>query len=777
MSLGEKLEKKRAVKKEEVEKVKKMSVQEKINTITTEMNVLTTKKEKITSLASSLKNNYASADVKLTDFKDKKEVLKEIFNENEDILKEDGVENFEEMLVENADEEEVKKYRQSGVRGPKTEKNKEEETGELYQSVKDIGELKTQLNEEVPELKLNFSARKINNQDINQRELSFQKIEEYLNFLDTELEKLKQKQAETLLETKEGKRDTIVKDAQENNLFNSTSIERPVGFNFGDKQIELASQFGEETVKNVYVGMLSERMKNNILSGIKYKAKNDYQQISEENALLNYPKLKQIVELKYDHKNYQDCENLKNKALNHLAELFKKDEKTRNSVNTFSQGTGRIKRYKGWNIESVLADQYLLHAGEMNDIGLRDVDGVRNYTRLVEAFEQDKLNLEQGKHSNNSDHIRSADYYRDEFDNYSKFFEYIINNTDKETNFTVDTKDESGLLNKFNKKEERDKIGFKSATAKDREKYLLSIPDSYIKKNVNFNTAWQKAEQAQKKWEETEKQIGALSKASVELKWTQIADKNFKEKNKDILEKINETDTLINNLELNLPATSNLADSEFADRKIKLISGLTSDSNSIEDIEHRELYKNISILLQKNREKAEKYTNELLEQNSKAVASLKNKTIVFGRDKKINALNNRQQIIEKCARLDNAILEKENLKSELSPEELVIIKEFIDKKNELDKQYRKDDQKRINFYQLHKNLKIDFKESDILHNQEMTAKELHPVLLNRLKELRSTRESVSDEIKTIKEKKIDLDKKSALAINNFKKQSGIKIAF
>ncbi|MDD2680854.1 MAG: hypothetical protein PHE20_01985 [Patescibacteria group bacterium] len=773
MSLSEKLEQKRAAKEKEAEEIKKMSVQEKIDIMGAEMSSLIAKKERILTITSALKDGYLNADSDLSNFKNKKEVLKNIFDENEDILKEDGVEDFDDMLVKNADESEVKQYRKSGVRSPK-----DGETGKLYQSVEGISNLKNQLEEEMPELKLNFSARKVNNQDINQRELSFQKIEGYINSLDLELEELKEKQAETLLETDEGKKEAIIKNAEESNLFNYAEIERPTSFSFSDKQIELASQFGEDTVKDIYVEMLSEKMKNNILSGIKYRAENDYGQTGQENALLNYHKLKQLMAPGYNYKIYQNCENLKNEAINHLAELFK-DKQVRSSVNELSQGLGRIERYENWNIENILADQYILHASEMSNIGLKDIDGIRDYNRLVEAFAIDRSNADNGKRTNNSGYIRSAEYYNDNFNNYSKFFEYIINNTNKETKFISDTRDGTSLSDKFRKEENRNEIGLKKTSPEDRGKYLLHIPDAYISKNGGIDKAWEKSKIAQGKWEETEKKIEALSKASIELRWTEIADSNFKDVNKDVLEKISEIDTLINSLEINLRKASYLSESKFAERKIKLKStnGASSESNSIVDVEYEESYKNNSSLLQENKEKSKKYTNELLQKNSEAINSLKNKAIVLGRNKKINELNRRDYAIKKCAELDGAVLEKEDIITELSAAELAIIKEFIDRKNELDREYRKNDQERIEFYQLHKNLKIDFKEHDVLNNQEMTVKELYPMLLNRLKELKDAKENAPNEIIAIRKKKIDLDEKSALARDNFKKQSSVKINF
>jgi hypothetical protein len=132
----------------------------------------------------------------------------------------------------------------------------------------------------------------------------------------------------------------------------------------------------------------------------------------------------------------------------------------------------------------------------MNNI-LGNVHGISNYTQLIGSFKQDNLSLRKNNYSENENYKYSADYYRDNFDNYSKFFEYIINNTDKETDFAISSKKESSLSNKLGKEEERNKMNFKDSTSEERDKYLLPIPKSYIDKNVDFDTAWQRAKKAQ----------------------------------------------------------------------------------------------------------------------------------------------------------------------------------------------------------------------------------------------------------------------------------------
>lgn len=297
MSLRDKLEAKKIEKTETEKERVAMSIQEKITAVEADIFALETRKQNIAKLFSTLKNNYNQSTASLDNFKSKKGLVKEIFTENEEVLKDDGIESFEQMLNENPDEEEVRAYRQAGVRGPKTIEDKEGDTGALYENINDLVSVKEALKAEMPELKLNFSARKVNNEDISHRDASFKKIEEYIKGLDDELIKLNKKKGEIVLDTPEGRAELILKDMETSRVLRDVSLDRPASFHLNNNQVELGLEIGEDNLKQIYKEELAKKLKNEIYGSMGWAIQANRAAAIKYEPFLNYPDLKKMMKL------------------------------------------------------------------------------------------------------------------------------------------------------------------------------------------------------------------------------------------------------------------------------------------------------------------------------------------------------------------------------------------------------------------------------------------------------------------------------------------------
>jgi len=284
MSLLEKLSQKRTEKKQAEENTVIQAKKQSFEQISNQLTATQEKKQRIINLSKSLRENYKTGAENLESFKEQKKELKDAFEENEDILKEDGIENFEEMLEANADEPEVKKLRKTGGRGPAKRPPTEEEgrmqgvkittdaagdTGKLYKQVETIQQISASLREEMgiaekDKKNLNFSATKITegeNKGMSNREANFIQIEEYLKTLDTDIEKLEKQKKEAYLETPGGVQDALYKINNPEWILRDKTFDDSDRFEVKIEVLELLKKTGPEPIKQIYFEALNNRLK------------------------------------------------------------------------------------------------------------------------------------------------------------------------------------------------------------------------------------------------------------------------------------------------------------------------------------------------------------------------------------------------------------------------------------------------------------------------------------------------------------------------------------
>jgi len=272
MSLLDKLNQRKEQKKEEqikaVEEEKKQSLAQ----INAQILETEEKRKRIKGLSDSLRSTFDSAKNKLSDFKNKKEVLKGAYEDSKDILEEDdGITSFEGMLEANEAEPEVKAYRKAGGRGPAKEKGAKKisseevgTTGDLYKAVGTIQELSKSLRAEMgiaekDKKDLNFSAVK-KDSEISNREANFIQIDEFLKTLDTKLVELNKQKEEAIADTPEGKREALLKIDNPKDTVRSVDFNNIDHFYFQDRVMILSEKTGAETIKDEYGWALRDKL-------------------------------------------------------------------------------------------------------------------------------------------------------------------------------------------------------------------------------------------------------------------------------------------------------------------------------------------------------------------------------------------------------------------------------------------------------------------------------------------------------------------------------------
>ncbi len=292
MSLLEKLDQKKAQKEQQKQAEKIQEKKQSFEQINSQVIALTEKKQRIISLKNDLRRGYDSGENKLRDFKSQKETLKTAYEDNREILEEEGIENFEEMLETNAEEPEVRNYRNAGGRKPskkesaKISAGEAGETGQLYKAVSSITDIKNSLQAEMPEgVKLNFSAVTRKDEELNNRELSFSQIDEYLESLEKDIAELEEQKKDAYLKTPEGVREALSKDVSPEWILRENNFNNPDRFEIKDWIFKLSEKTGLEPIKEIYTDTLNTRLEKIVWENkrqMAIKHHSDLEQLSNE---------------------------------------------------------------------------------------------------------------------------------------------------------------------------------------------------------------------------------------------------------------------------------------------------------------------------------------------------------------------------------------------------------------------------------------------------------------------------------------------------------------
>ncbi len=724
MSLFEKLSQKKAEKLKQTQEQEGLAKNHTVEQIAANLTAMEEKRLKISTLLVNLKIAYEGANKSLTTFKNKKEELKQAYEDNKEILAEDGVENFTDMLEANASEPEVRQYRKAGGRGSVKENGEVGETGELYKKISSVSDLKTALQDEMPEIKLNFSNTKKEDEEKSNRDLAFENIDDYLKNLDQELIVLKNNKEEAYLETPEGKRQEILKLERPDYVLNMASLDKPDNFYFNENILKLSDKIGTAEIKAVYTEALTKKLENLVWSQKNKKNTSYSGDLSEEQDLIkNYPDLKKFHDLRYDEAELNKFQKTLDETINHLAEIFK-DEKVAESLSDYGIGFGgKESRYNDWSEARIRADRYLDHLETMGTL-LQRV----SHNKLLDKFKLDVMSARNRDYKKNS--LYSPEYYHTSFEYYNKFLDYIKNNTNENTIFV--SKD--SLLDKFKDNKFRDEIGL--ANEGNSSKKDLEYPTNLVDKNGGLEMAWSKSSQVNETWEKEQQAVAKLSQAAFESRWTKDYKNYFSRENKTTLEQLDYEKKLASDIKFNLKDNNVLNNPEFVNRKIQLIPGGYSQERVIRDLTSDEEYRKFSDDNIKLKEEIKVYASQEIEKIGKEMGSVKGKLIVFNKQEKLQPLYKRDDFMNDYKN-DREIKNWSAVEKDLNPEELKMVKDFEKRREENSQYYKESDKNRLNFLRATagKNFYLNFKDQDSLNNQVMLFSELPAKLNVRLSEI------------------------------------------
>jgi hypothetical protein len=780
MSLIEKLKERKTEKiqrEKETEKKGKLQTMEQINA---EIVSTQAKKEKIIALKESLQNNYTGANKKLENFKTQKETLKGTYEENKDILEEDGIENFEGMLEANNEEPEVKQYRKSGGRAPSKESGAigisseyAGKTGELYQAVGTLTEIKNSLNQEMGLEKneeLNFSAVTKKDETISNRESSFIKIDEYLKSLDTNLAELVKQKEAVYLETPEGKREALLKIDNPKDKLSSVDFHKIDSFYFSSQVLELSEKIGPEIIKDEYGYELRDKL---WLIAWKKKSLNTRDQYNnkspEQTAIESCSELKKIDELRYNHEDLNKFDKLHNEALNHLEKIFQEDEEVYDKLVNYGLSSGGRAEYEkkqndGWSNKRIVADRLIKNLSWAADLGY--------YDNLIKELTNSQEKIRTKNFSNGN--ITNPEHLLAKLELHNKLLEYIKNNTDKNTEFVNFSNRKQDLSSKLqNDKEFRKELGLTDKLPTSE----LNVPIDFINRNGGFYEALSSARKYNDSWQEEKNKLVEISTAAVDSRFAQDWERYFSNKHRDFLSIVDYNKKLEEQIQYTLGYLKNsslLNTPEFANRRIKLSKpeGGYNNNSIIKDLSQNDDYNKYSKAGEIIRPAIEEYANNKKRELEKKMGSLWN---IPGRQKKMDALNKQWQVFEDF-RNNKPLNDKVLTELGITEEEVTEMKNHRQKRNDNETEYKESDKVRLNF--LHateaKNFFINFKSGDILDGQEMTIEELPARLETRLNEIKQTTANFSEpELAIITERdravadvKTTMDKFQKTAINN-----------
>lgn len=744
MSLLEKLNQKKQVKvqaEKETAEEKKMRV---LDEISAKIGERKAKKDRLLLLIKDLGYGWQTGNEVLADFKSKKAVLSQAYEENKEILEEDGVKDFSGMLETNATEPEVRAYRRRGGRDLNKEDGAPGETGDLYKSVASIKDLKNKLQDEIkedhPDWKLNFSARSKAKGTANQRQESLLKIRNYVEELEKELSVLEKQKEEAYLKTDKGARQEIAKNINTNN-YRDLSYDKMLegNFYFQDPDMRLTERFDPEIIKEMYAEKITEKL-----------TKQAWNNNKETGDIENYESLQQIADWKIDRPLLEDMKKQRQAALEHLAKIFQEKmpgqdgvigDKVKEAGFYYKPGSyARDNTYKDWPEEQMMADVYLSHLEKHS----RLMPGMKNEYETC----KEQLNcIDEQIESISGNKFKTRTLYRHEFlneglRNYSSFFKYIQENTDAETLFVGDDqKDNEALDQRLRDQNFQKEIGLKPLSDPVWSSQKNTIPGNF---NHVSNYKWRedldKARQAKERWEKEKELITEFVKELVDLRFSSQYDSYLRGENRKLFEEREHYEILAKQIKfyLNGPAAARFSNPEFANDKMKLSAPNYHNQYTIfTDVTNEDVYKKYREDYDINKEEIKNFVEEKKRDLQTKMGKINRGLFVFGKQEKLNKIDN---AIEQLKMLDSDKPIKESeLTEHFTVEEITTMKVLRNRRKEINDSYKAYDAKRIAFRQLfnEKNFQINFKDKDPLNGQEMLLSEVPTHLQLRVEELES----------------------------------------
>ena len=750
MSLLEKLGQKRA-KKEEVEKA--AVIQEKKQTfaeISAQVSELTAKKERINALIEALLSGRDTADKKLENFKSKKTVLKNAYEENKDILAEDDVESFEDMLEENASEPEVKAYRQAGGRdisvfkGAKLSANENGlieagKTGELYKAVGTIAEIKKSLKSELPEelgKKVNFSSVTKKGEELSNRDLSFLEIDKYLQTLDQELDELNKQKEEAYLETPEGVKEALSKLKNPEWTFRNSDFQNANRFELYGDVLKLSEKTGIEPIKEVYTEALNKKLEG--IAWNKKKRDGEYNKSEEQKLIESYPALNQLDTLKYNQEDVVKLNDNFEKTVKQLGDVLRKDEKKAGSLMKYGLRSNQEDRERqeksGWNGEELLANNYIKNAAYEA--------GVSNPYDLIKNL---KNAVDSAHYKNWERDARTPESLHNDFEKFNKFLEYLQKHIDEDVVLidrdSFDNGTKIDLISRVKKEHANFKI-----EGEENIPRAITVPDIA---RGNFVQTLDRARNVWTPWQKEKEKIAEISKTAVDDRFAKAQESHFINENQATLETLKERDILSQELDKTVRYLENTGlnqNPEFANTKIKLVKpagGFYGGERAIKSLSEDENHKRISNEQEVIRKEIEAYANAKKEEMDKESGKIKRALLTFGKNEKLNAISKKWHIFEDFKN-DKPLSESDIKDLGLSEDEVAKMKEYRKQRDDKRAEYKKYDQGRMDFNKAVNDIKLSFKDKDVLNGQEMLFSELPERLRTRLSELKAEADSLPE---------------------------------
>jgi len=503
MSLKEKLLAKKNQKKAEKQEAEAQSLQEKITGIDVKIEEVKAKKERIATLTQQLKNHYDLAGKDIDAFKGKKEDLHAMYEDNKEMLGDEGIKSVKEMINVNSEEEEVVDYREASKKGK--------------EKVANISDVKVALKEELPEeLNIKFTGGKKGEEEMSNRDLAFLAIDKYLEDLEQEMVNLDKEKENVHLETPEGKRKELMEKINVSGILRAADSERVANFQLSSQEMKLGEQYGEELVKDVIKEELKSKMEKQAFYGKSDKA---------QEAVKSYDMLRNIVDLKGIDREIVDAETLRLDAENHLKAIFSDNEEIREAVNAYGFGGDDT------------AQKYLNHITRLS--GLED-GSLGAFDNLKKQYKDNQNKIRSRDFMTDVD---SPEYYSKAFENYTKVYRYIINNVDKDTRFVgKNSEDEDDLMHEFNKENDNEEESTREKTGIEElshSRKKIPLPQGHLNTHKrSFDKAYSEAQKEHRLWEDEKKAIASVSDATVEMRWAEKNDQYYREENKEVIQEI-----------------------------------------------------------------------------------------------------------------------------------------------------------------------------------------------------------------------------------------------
>lgn len=687
MSLEDKINKKRAEKEQNKLKNDQDSIVKQKQTIEEE-------KSKIISLKNTLEQYYSNTldDVekyktKRGEVKNNKDKLDVLYKDNEDIMKEDDLNNVEEMIMANLDEEEIIEYNEG--------KNKQKDLSQSVRGgVESIGIIKQTLKEELPDLDLKFSGGK-KGEEKSDREISLEKIDTYLGSLDKKIKGLGDKEKELYLETNEGKKEACKKELDLDSLFDSINIDKIDNFKIPHNILELENKYGEELVKEVLNDSLDSKLEKIVWEN---KGKNVQEGI---NNAENFKKISETMNMDLSQE-FEDTKNLEKEALEHLKKIFS-DNKDIND---------RLTRYFRNDDPQRQAEVYL------NDfIGFSSLSNgnLQNFEKYYLSYKQ---NIIDENFQDNSG--LSKDFFVDSLKEYKKAFQYIINNANQDTKFVGNSiEDKDSFIDSLNLSDgkgikNRKKEGIKNTII---ENYQIKIPLDYIHKFRSYDEAVSDAYRENNNWKKEQANIEEISKKVVEFRYIQTKEEEYKAENSDVIISLRKAEEDLAEIkDLNYKVSS--LPIENKDRKIIIKKEGYIIDQTAED-ERKEYKKE----LKKLKKERDEYIQNLIDADQLLVDGIGNN--IFSNKKKKNRLTQRISILKQFSYEDfidsNSVKNSEEF---LDTEEKQKINDFYQTGRELELEYKQKKSKGDDLEKLISNSsRLNIDDERGLYGNEMTIRD------------------------------------------------------